>query len=378
MDEYQRHQIIWRALYPVVHGFLCRKFHFTHDQLEVKGPCLIISNHVTNWDPLLVAMSLKHMQTYFVASEHIFRWGWLSKLLHWLLGPIARKKASSAAGTVMECMRHLKDGHSIGLFAEGDCTWNGITGSVFPATGKLAKSSGASLVTYRLEGGYLTFPRWTTKMRKGQMHGHVVHIYSPEELKSMSAKEVTAAINRDIYENSWENQTLHPIPYYGKELASGMESAISLCPACHRFGDLQSRGDLFYCDCGFSVRYLPTGFFSPAQPFRHIAEWDAWQAAEIAKLAGKEKEMFFQDTDVTLIRVEDGHKDTVLGTGLLDQFIDHISCAGQTFAYQDISDMAMVQNHMLLFTCKDVYYQLKTAKGKNLRKYLLFWQQHRS
>ena len=150
MDDYQRHQRIWRLLYALTHRWICRKFNLTHEDLRVEGPVILIPNHVNAWDPLLVAMSLRDKQVYYVASEHIFRWGLVARLLERLVAPIARRKASLGTDTVKACLRHLRAGHSICIFAEGEQCWDGLSQKIFPATGKLAKSSGASLVTYRI------------------------------------------------------------------------------------------------------------------------------------------------------------------------------------------------------------------------------------
>ena len=126
---------------------------------------------MTTWDPLLLAMSFPDKPIRFVASEHIFRHGLVSRLLTWLVAPIPRKKAASGADTVMASLRALKAGDSVCIFAEGDASWDGLTHPVFPATGKLARMAGVPLVTYRLEGGYLSLPRWSKKLRRGKMRG---------------------------------------------------------------------------------------------------------------------------------------------------------------------------------------------------------------
>ena len=73
MDDYQRHQKIWKVLYALANRWICRSFNLTHEDLRVEGPVLLIPNHVCAWDPLLVAMSLREKQVYYVASEHLFR-----------------------------------------------------------------------------------------------------------------------------------------------------------------------------------------------------------------------------------------------------------------------------------------------------------------
>ena len=92
MDEYSRHLKLWHALYAMNSGWITRKFNMTYEDLHVDGPALIVPNHVSAWDPLLVAMSLRDKQAYFVASEHLFRMGPVSKLLEFVVAPIPRRK----------------------------------------------------------------------------------------------------------------------------------------------------------------------------------------------------------------------------------------------------------------------------------------------
>ena len=216
MDTWQRHQHIFRLINRTISHPICQKFNMTHEDLHVDGPILLVPNHASAWDPLLVAASLRDKQVYYVASEHLFRLGLVSHVIDYLVAPIPRRKASTGMDTVKACLRHLKAGHSVCLFAEGEQCWAGQNNPIFPATGKLAKSSGATLVTYRLEGAYLSLPRWGRGIRRGRVHGHPVGIYPPEALRDMSAEEVNDLITRDIREDAWERQRQEPVPYRGK------------------------------------------------------------------------------------------------------------------------------------------------------------------
>ena len=231
----ERRRRIWRVLVWLLRPFLKRRFRMEAAPAEVPGPCLIVANHVTNWDPLLLAMSFPATPIRFVASEHIFRHGRVSRLLERLAAPIPRRKASSGADTVKACLRALRDGETVCIFAEGDACWDGLTHEVFPATGKLARSSGAALVTYRLEGGYLTLPRWSKKRRPGRMRGAVVGVYPPEELKAMKGPEITALIDRDIFEDAWARQRAEHVRYRAEDRAVGIEKGFFLCPALFLF-----------------------------------------------------------------------------------------------------------------------------------------------
>ena len=78
MDKkYKRHVFIYRLLWWPVTAVAKLKFNFKAKTVPpAEGACLILSNHNTDWDPLLVTCSFRKRHMYFVASEHIFHWGW--------------------------------------------------------------------------------------------------------------------------------------------------------------------------------------------------------------------------------------------------------------------------------------------------------------
>ena len=371
--EYRRHRCLWPILWHLGHGILSRLFAYEYDELVLDGPCLMICNHVTNWDPLLTALSLRRHHAYFVASEHIFRNGLLSRLLVWFLGPIARKKGGSSASAVMDCMRHLAAGHSVVLYAEGDCTWDGVTHRAFPATAKLAKRCGASLVTYRLEGGYFTWPRWGKSLRRGRMRGHVVNIYSPEKLKEMSVDEINEAIYRDTLEDAWERQRKDPVVYRTKKPARSLETSLYLCPECGKIGTLRTNDREIFCSCGLRRTVTYDGQFLPAEPMKTVADWDAWQAKSLAERSFPEGEVLFSDENVFFSGADGSQKPV---KGQICQYADHLEIAGMSFEENKITDMAMVKNWILLFTYERNYYEVRSHSGINLRKCLAFRQTH--
>ena len=370
MEAAARHRTIWKLARGPVAFWMRRKFNFTPEICSEDGPCLVISNHVTSWDPLMVALSFPNKVLYYVASEHIFRKGFLTKLLDWALSPIARRKGASGADTVMTIMRRVRKGASIGLFAEGDCTWDGRSVKVFPATGKLARSCGATLVTYRLEGGHLSLPRWGKGVRKGKMRGHVVGVYKPEELKAMKPDEICDIINRDIYEDAWERQKSEQVRFACKAPAANIETMLYLCPECGRLGTIRSDGAVVRCDCGFTRTLTEMGSFTPAEPFANPGEWDLWQKEKLTQLQPDENGVLFSDTEMELTEVMQGHKTQSLGMGELCQKADELICCGEHFAMSGIEGMAIYTAQTLVFSYEGRYFEIKSKKIRCARKYL--------
>ena len=191
---YQRQRRTYRTLYKpaklLMEGLL--NYSYTLGP-KIEGPCLILSNHVTDFDPILVGLSFpEHM--YYVAGENVMRMGFLSKIVTRYASVIQRVKGTTDAEAALQILRTLRKGRNVCMFAEGNRTFTGETLPIAPATAKLVKMARSTLVTYRLTGGYLSTPRWSTHRRKGRMTGAPVGVYPPEELKKMSEAEILRAL----------------------------------------------------------------------------------------------------------------------------------------------------------------------------------------
>lgn len=377
MEHERRHKFAWKLLYRLVSGYIKHKFNLKFDIYAGTGPCIVIPNHVTDWDPLLVAMSFPNDNLYFVASEHLFRKGLISKLLEWFFAPIPRKKASVGSDTAAMCLRRLKDGKNVCIFGEGDASWDGLTHPVFTATGKMVKVSGASLVTYKIEGGYLSNPRWGKGVRRGRVYAHPVNVYKPEELKTMTPAQINDIINRDIYEDAWERQSENEVDFVGKNRAELIETALFICPVCKKIGTVHGKGDRVKCSCGLDILYTPSGRFEPSSPFKNIAQWDRWQFSQLKKLDISEENPVFSDDDLVISEIFPDHTQKHLFRGKIVQFVDRLCCGPVKFNLDEVDHMAMVQNNILLLMTGGCYFEIQSMGVCCLRKYLAMWENRR-
>ena len=286
MKGNKRHEFIWKVVRNLFRRTWANKFNFEYDNIEAGySPYIVLSNHLTNWDPILIGLSFRKFM-YYVASDHILRMGLISKLLEFAMAPIARLKTAQETQTVISIFRRLKEKFNICIFAEGTNSFDGVTGEVLHSTGKLIKRAGVALVTYKFTGSYLTFPRWARYVHKGKMEGRLVQIYSPENIASMTEEEIYKAISKDIYSDAYEEQEKNPVVFKGKKPAEYLETVLYCCPKCKQFGTLKSHGDLLSCTCGFKVRYneycyfeIPGGKDEP--PFKTVRDWIKWERNEV-------------------------------------------------------------------------------------------------
>ena len=354
-------------------GYSVVKLKFGYKFKKVKDlpeNYIVLSNHVTDFDPIMVGLSFKP-QMYYVASEHITRWGWIYKVLHFVFEPIIRYKATVAASTVMDILRKVRKGGNVCIFAEGVRTWDGVTGPVVPATAQLIKSCRCALITYRIEGGYFASPNWASSgnTRRGRVYGSPVGIYTKEELAKMSVQEIDEIIKRDLHEDAYARQSQDMLPYRGKKLAEGMESLIFLCPKCHAHGTLNSKKDTVTCSaCGHSFTYNQYGMLEGTN-FKTVYELNKWQREELVK--DVENNVQYTAPNASLFTLE-GHKLSSVAEGDAHITNEAITIGEVTIPLSTVSDMGIHGRRTLIFSTTDNYYELKVPKGKNIIKFLYY------
>ena len=374
MEDSRRHKLLWNIVYYPVKLFLCLRFNYHPKVRPIDGPSLIVSNHVTDLDPLLLGLTVRKF-TYFVASEHVFRR--FGKLLTWAQGPISRMKGTTAGSTAMTILRRLKKGYNVALFPEANRTFNGVNLEIIESTAKLVRTSGASLVTHRFRGGYFTSPRWSgNSVRRGRMTGEIVNVYPPEELRKMKPAEIAEIIRRDIREDAYETQAEWKIPYRGKNLAEHIERALCVCPVCKEIGTMTSRGNTFSCRaCGMTGIDTELGYLEgEGLPFRTVTDWDRWQAQELQKRADSAGDACIaEDDDIDLHEVNDDFEEFPVASGTLRLFTDRLVLADSVFPVREISGIAINGPQTLTFTIHDRHYTLTSKKIVNLRKYITLY-----
>ena len=383
-----RHEITFRVAWTLLHKYFAHKFNFEYEIIEPDySPYIVISNHLTNWDPILIGLSFRR-GLYYVSTDHVFRMGWKSVLLKFFFSPIPRAKTVHETSTVINIFRRLKDKCSICIFAEGNTSYDGETGEVPRSTGKLIKKAGVTLITYRFTGSYFSFPRWSRFLHRGKMSGRLVNVYSPEKIAGMSEDEIYKAIISDIYVNAYEEQEKNPVAFIGKKPAESLETALYCCPECRQFASLTSKDDMLFCKCGFRVRFNEYGNFeypsgqSGIPPFTTVLDWSKWQKNEMSVFAEKALSLesdvpVFTDPDQELFQIKRARKNILLCRGTLCMYNDRVSIITNKgnekidFPLETIIDMSIITRMTLIFITKDnLLFEIHSKHPRSALKYM--------
>lgn len=328
--------------------FVKLKFNYSFDKIDNGGkPFLLLINHNLNTDAILVGLASKE-PLYFVASEHMLRGGLGAKWVMRYFQPIIHTKGKTGVKSLGEMMKALKAGYSVALFPEGNRSFNGLTLSIPENTGRIAKKSGASLITYRMEGGYFTHPRWSTSVRRGKMRGNLVNIYSPEKLETMTDEEINEAVNRDLYEDAFATQERENVRFKGKNLALGLESTVFMCPSCGKIGTLTSDSKHLWCkECDFKAEYTEYGFLEKEDGEKlTVRDLDMAQKKYLEKLVQTAEGPIFED-DISVYIINEKHVPVNETKGRLVAYKDHVTFNGRTITVEDIHGLSITARNIL-------------------------------
>jgi 1-acyl-sn-glycerol-3-phosphate acyltransferase len=377
-----RHRMTAAIIRPLFYVFARLRYNFKlqpFDYRLAKGPYLIISNHASDLDAFFVAMCFKE-SIYFVANDHIFRLGFISRIISYLASPIPILKSKADIQSVRDIRSLIEQGGSIGIFPEGNRTYNGSTTFITDAFGKLAKHLKVPIVIYNIEGGYLTSPRWGDKDRKGQLFSRFKSIITPEDYDAMTPSELTELVKKELAQESPDSSHINTIRYKGKRIAEHLERILYLCPTCKSYCSIGTTGDKATCKvCGLTFRYTEQGYLTGERlDFTTVLAWDLWQRhylAETGFSAKSDDSPLFSDGDEAMYSILRAKKTTMEDLGTLSLYKDRLQFSGKTkqkvFMFTDILDMVVYGKQNLQFTLHDGRtFVFKNKKPRSAIKYI--------
>lgn len=146
-------QVICRLLAVTLLRLRCHG----RSHIPPSGGALVLSNHQSNFDPVLVGLCSNRRLNY-LARLTLFRFPpfrWLIQSLDAI--PIDRE--GSGLGGVKETLKRLKAGEMVLIFPEGTRTSDGQVQALKPGFSAIARRAGVPLVPVAVDGAYDAWPR---------------------------------------------------------------------------------------------------------------------------------------------------------------------------------------------------------------------------
>jgi len=311
-------KILW-----ILGSFISRRLYNRSLNLEFRNmeilrdrepPFLLLANHVTNYDPVVITANQPHM-IHWVANDAVFR----HPVLRWafrLAQIIPKTKGMSDLDTVRIMHKKVREGGIVGLFPEGRTCWDGRTLPVMPATAKLIKLLKVPVITVVLRGGYMTRPRWSWKIRRNRFLLDVNVLFEQEEVKKLSVEEIDRRLKEGLRNDDFEFMKKNPVLLESEHRAEHMELFLYICPECGTLDGLRSKGNDVTCrHCGWNFSIDPYGQLPSDDefPFTDLTEWEQWQYGETVRMASDYLKREGDDTPL----LEDRSLDLLTGAGLV-------------------------------------------------------------
>lgn len=134
------------------------------ENIPATGPFLLISNHQSNLDPILI-QAVCPRRVHAMAKSSQFAVPVIASLMKRLHAfPVRRYQADPQA--VRTALRRLAEDEAVAIYVEGERTWDGNLQPPRPGTIRLALKAGVPIVPATISGSYDAWPRWDSRIQR--------------------------------------------------------------------------------------------------------------------------------------------------------------------------------------------------------------------
>ena len=243
----------------------------------IKGPALVLANHLSDQDHFLVGMALLPHRPTFILSAHFMTKRPLRPILK-PLHVITKRMFDSDAGTVLNMMRAARDGRILVLFPEGRLTWTAHSMRITEGTADLIKKLKIDVYRVTPSGAALTFPKWG-RTRRGRIRVETEKLLSADDIPSMSRDEVFTLISDKLRHD--DEVSCKGVKFTCRDTTDGLDGILYKCPVCGSEHTLETNHCHIRCSACSLDAVLARDYTITGAPFTTVNEWYAWQYAAL-------------------------------------------------------------------------------------------------
>lgn len=251
-----------------------------------KGPYLILMNHSSFLD-LKIASRIFYPMPYHIVStsDSLIGKEWLMRRI----GCIPTEKFVSDM-TLLRDMKYalIKKKRSVLMYPEAGYTFDGRSVTLPDSLGGLCKMLKVPVLMVTSYGAFHEQPLYNAlRHRKVRVSAEVKCLFTPDDIESKSADELTARIREAFSFDGFRWQSENQIAITENTRADGLEKILYRCPDCEVEGKMISEPDHLICKaCGhrfYMDEYGRIKSLDGESRFTHIPDWCDWERSLVKK-----------------------------------------------------------------------------------------------
>lgn len=255
MKYFQTHARKPRPLLYSFIAYLIRPYFFIKFKVKVnkesikniKGPAVLLFNHPSRFDFLYSFLPVLPKRVSPVVAFYYFCNYRLGRLLN-NLGAFPKFLYQADVSAIKNIIKVIKNNGILGIAPEGRLAAYGALEKVIPSTAKMLKKLAVPVYQTKINGAYLTAPKWAKSTRRGQVSVDYELILSAEDIKNMSVNEILNVLNEKGNYDDFKWQEENHIYYKGKNFAEGLEDILYICPVCGKEYSYSSKDNTIKCN----------------------------------------------------------------------------------------------------------------------------------
>jgi len=306
--------IAYALVYPALKVYFRLKVDRSNLKMP-KGPYIVLSNHYTMVDFLLVMLSLYPQRLNAVGAQKWFLYKPLHKLLP-AVGCIPKNMFDPDVRSIIGMKTILNKGKGVLLFPEGRCSSSQAYVGMHKSTGKMIKKFGVPVISSYIEGAVVCIPHWRKGYRSGRVRVTYRNLFSEEDIKTLSIDEINAAIDARLSGDEGALPHKKPFQTFGnKQLAEGLHQVLYYCPKCRKEFTTKTEGNKIFCTaCGNEAMMDREGKLTPSPGSTAEKEVSLWFRDQVRN----EMITLSEDMDPIIEKVKVRTPSPVPGAGMVE------------------------------------------------------------